>query len=182
MKQLVAGLKDRGFKVGELASNLDYLIQKGWVREDVLKRTFTTARGTTQEAEKRLYKISDVAIDRLEIASAYQRPPAANGINITNVHGVTVVGDGNVVNTTYTDVARLLDEIRVQILAAAGLDDTKKLDVVADIEGLQAQLQKPSPNRDVVRALWSGVEKTVTAAGFGELMARAASLLAPLIR
>ena len=57
----------------------------------------------------------------------------------------------------------------------------KKLDVVADIDSLQGQLQKPSPSNAVVRTLWKGIEATVTAAGFGELVAKAAAMIAPLL-
>jgi len=170
-----------GFRQQEVASNLDYLIQKGWVREVIENRTFTTKAGTTQVAERRSYKISDVGIDRLEQASTYQRPADGRHVNITNIKGVTVVGDGNVVNTTFTDLSHVLDEIRTAIMTMPALDDARKLEIAADIDSLQGQLQKPSPSRDVVRSLWSGIEKAVTAAGFAELLRRAAGMIAPLI-
>jgi hypothetical protein len=100
------------FKLQEVGSNLDYLVQKGWVREVIEKRMFTTPKGTTQQAEKRSYKISDLGIDRLEAASIYLLAPAATHINVTNIRGVTVVGEGNVVNTTFADVSRALSAIR----------------------------------------------------------------------
>src|SRR5712692_1831004 len=104
---LARALKPKGFKLQEVASNLDYLVQKGWIREVVETRSFTTPRGTTQQAEKRTYKISDSGIDRLEAASLYQHPPIASHINISNIRGVTVIGEGNVVNTTFTDLSRV---------------------------------------------------------------------------
>src|SRR5690242_18277969 len=76
--ELARALKPRGFKLQDVASNLDYLVQKGWVREVIETRTFTTPKGTTQQAEKRSYKISDVGIDHLEEASLYERPPVAS--------------------------------------------------------------------------------------------------------
>jgi hypothetical protein len=170
-----------GYKQQEVASNLDYLIQKGWVREVIENRTFTTRAGTTQQAEKRSYKISATGIDRLEAASTYQRPPLGNQVNITNIRGVTVVGNDNVVNTSFTDLASVLHEMRTAVLECGSLEEQQKLEVVADIESLQSQLQKPSPSRAVVKALWSGIEKVVTAAGFGELVAGAAAMIAPLL-
>ncbi len=172
---------EHGFKQQEVASNLDYLIQKGWVREVIENRTFTTARGTTQQAERRTYKISDVGIDRLEAASTYQRP-AAHQVNITNVKGVTVVGDGNVVNTNFTDLARMLEEIRMAVAQSPRVEDQAKLDLAADIDSLQGQLQKPAPSKDVVRKLWTGIANTVTAAGFVDLITKAAGMIAPLLR
>jgi hypothetical protein len=170
-----------GHKQQEVASNLDYLIQKGWVREVVENRTFTTKAGTTQQAERRFYKISDVGIDHLETASTYQRAPVGQYVNITNIKGVTVVGNENVVNTSFTDLAHVLQELRHAVLAAPALGDEDKLNVVADIDSLQGQLQKPSPSKELVRNLWSGIEKVVTAACFGELVVRAARMIAPLL-
>lgn len=173
---------EHGFKQQEVASNLDYLIQKGWVREVIENRTFTTNRGTTQQAERRTYKISDVGIDRLEAASTYQRSPVGHQVNITNVKGVTVVGDGNVVNTSFTDLAQTLEEIRTAVAHSPRVDDQAKLEIASDIDSLQGQLQKPAPSRDVVRKLWNGIETSVTAAGFVDLIAKAAAMIAPLLR
>src|SRR5260370_7331564 len=61
-------------KLQEVGSNLDYLVQKGWVREEIEKRMFTTPRGTTQQAEKRSYKLSDLAIAHFKPTSIHQLP------------------------------------------------------------------------------------------------------------
>jgi hypothetical protein len=170
-----------GYKQQQVASNLDYLIQKEWAIEVIEPRSFTTKAGTTQRSEKRTYKISDTGIDNLEAASTFQRSGAPVGVNITNVQGVTIVGDGNVVNTNYTDLSRVLSEMKTAILAADAVSDPEKLNVAADIDALQSQLQKPDPEPSVVRALWSGVQTSVTAAGFVDLVEKATHLLKPLL-
>ena len=157
--ELRQALKPQGLKQQEVASNLDYLVQKGWVREVVEIRTFTTPRGTTQQAEKRTYKISDSGIDRLEAASLYKAAPAGTHINISNIHGVTVVREGNVVNATFTDLSRVLSDAKAAIVAEPQLSDSQKLEAIADIDSLQSQLQKPDPDKSVIQKLWSGVEK-----------------------
>lgn len=182
IRDLARALKAQGFKLQEVASNLDYLIQKSWVREVINNRTFTTRAGTTQQAEKRSYKISDAGIDRLEAASTYQRSPTGPHINITNIQGVTVVGDGNVVNTTFADLFRALQDMKTAVLVSPVIEDRQKLDIVADIDSLQSQLQKPLPSGSVVRTPWAGIEKAVTAAGFADLVAKAAGVIAPLLR
>ncbi|MHA2213834.1 MAG: hypothetical protein ACW992_11800, partial [Candidatus Thorarchaeota archaeon] len=126
-------MKKSGYKQGETNSNLDYLIQKGWVREVVSQRTFTTSKGTTQQAESRTYKISDIGIDKLEEASVYRRPVPHPNINIVNVKGVTIIGNGNVVNTELTDLSRALKELEEEIIESPDLKDEEKLDIVADI-------------------------------------------------
>lgn len=182
IRELTTALKSKGYKQQEIASNLDYLVQKGWVREVIEQRSFTTPRGTTQHSERRSYKISDSGIDRLEAASTYRRSEMESRINITNIRGVTVVGDGNVVNTTFTDLSRVLTDMKQAVLNEPKLQDNQKLNVVADIDALQAQLQKPEPQRSVIQALWSGVEKVAAVGGAIELVHRASELSRPLLK
>jgi hypothetical protein len=180
VRDLQAEMKAQGFKQQVVASNLDYLVQKGWVREVIEARTFTTPRGTTQTAERRTYKISDIGIDKLEAASTYQRD-VADRVNITNIKGVTVVGSGNVVNLEFTDLSDALDELRNEVLSSDGVSDEEKLNLAADIDALQSQLQKPEPNRGVVKSLWEGIEKAANVAGASELAVRAGQLLTQLL-
>lgn len=60
----------------------------------------------TQQSEVRTYKISDVGIDKLEGASSYRLQEHLSRVNITNIRGVTIIGDGNVVNTNLADLSR----------------------------------------------------------------------------
>jgi len=182
VSELTKALKTSGYKQQDVASNLDYLVQKGWVREIVEQRKFTTPRGTTQSAERITYKISDTGIDRLEAASTYQRPAVASHINVTNIRGVTVIGDGNVVNTTFTELSRIFTEMKQAVLNEPQLADSQKLDLVADIESLEAQLQKPTPQKSVIQALWSGIEKAAAVGGVIELVHRASELIQPLLK
>ena len=182
ISELTKALKPLGYKQHDVASNLDYLVQKGWIRQVVEERKFTTPRGTTQSAERVTYKISDTGIDRLESASTYQRSTMAPHVNITNIRGVTVVGDGNVVNTTFTDLSRVLTDMKQAVLNEAGLKDEQKLDIVADIDSLQAQLQRPEPQKSIIHALWSGIEKVAAVGGVVELLHRASELIQPLLK
>jgi hypothetical protein len=182
VSELARALKPLGYKQRDIAGNLDYLVQKGWVREVVEQRKFTTARGTTQSAERITYKISNTGIDRLEAASTYQRGALTPHINITDIRGVTVVGDGNVVNTTFADLSRVLSEMKQAVLSETQLNDNQKLDVVADIDSLGAQLQKPEPQKSIIQALWSGIEKVAAVGGVIDLINRASELIQPLIK
>jgi hypothetical protein len=179
VRDLQATLKPLGFKQQEVASNLDYLIQKGWAREVVEERRFVTPRGTQQSAPKVTYKISDLGIDKLEGASTYGRPPIA-GINITNIRGVTVVGDGNVVNTSFADGSLALTELRTLLLGSDKISDDDRLEAVADIDSLQGQLQKPHPLAEIARSLWTSIERIAIAAGFIEAAERVSQALGPL--
>lgn len=51
------------------------------------------------------YKISGVGINHLQAGTVFKKPDATSQVNITNIKGVTVVGDGNVVNTEFTELS-----------------------------------------------------------------------------
>jgi hypothetical protein len=180
IRDLQSAMRPHGLKQQDVGHNLDYLVQKGWVREVVTERKFTTPRGTTQSSEKVSYKISDTGIDRIEVASTYRRTPAGS-INVTNIQGVTVVGNDNIVNTTFTDLSRALSDARQVVLDSRELAETDKLNIVADIDSLQSQLQKPAPSREVIGRIWSGLENVLNTAGLVELGVRIGALIQPLI-
>jgi hypothetical protein len=175
-------MKAKGISQKQVNSNLDYLVQKGWVREVVTSRSYTTPQGMTQQSEIRTYKISDIGIDKLEAASIYRREERLSGINVTNIQGVTVIGSENIVNTQFSDLSRALAELEKVISESDALSDEDKLNVIADIGSLQSQLSKPKPIRDLVRTLWSGIEKVVTAAAFADVVTKVAGLMGPFFR
>jgi len=170
-----------GYKQQEVASNLDYLVQKGWVRPVIQRRTFTTPKGTTRSAEQKKYKISDIGIDKLEGASVFENRPDTKKINITNIQGVTVIGDKNIVNTNYSDLNNELDKLSQQIINMESIDESTKLSLLSDIGSLQAQLQKPDPNKPVIKELWNVIEKSLVALGFVEHVSKIQALIAPLL-
>lgn len=79
--------KLHGMKQSEVASNLDYLIQVGWVKSEVKTRSFVTPGGMVLPREQTKFKISEVGIDHLEAATMFKKPQSASQVNITNVQG-----------------------------------------------------------------------------------------------
>lgn len=181
IRDLHRAMRAKGILQREVNSNLDYLVQKGWVREIVTPRSYRTSQGTTQQSEIRTYKISDIGIDKLEAASVYRREERLSGINVTNIQGVTVIGSNNIVNTQFSDLSRALAELEKVVSESDTLTDEDKLNVIADIGSLQSQLSKPKPIKELVRTLWLGIEKVVTAAGFAEVVTKVASLMSPFL-
>ena len=111
----------------------------------------------------------------------YQRSPIAPHINISNIQGVTVVGDGNVVNTTFADLSRALSDTKRAVLAEPQISEDLKLETISDIDSLQAQLQKPKPDKSVIQTLWSSIEKTAAVGGAIEFVHKVAELIQPLL-
>lgn len=181
IRELQSAMKKQGVSQANVNSNLDYLVQKGWIREVVTPRSYTTPGGMTKQSEVRTYKISDVGIDKLEEASSYLRQEHLSRVNITNIRGVTIIGDGNVVNTSLADLSRLLTDLESMVLESPKLSEEAKLNVISDIGSLQSQLSKSTPNHRVISMLWSGIEKAVTGAAFIELVHKISSLISSFI-
>lgn len=173
--------KVAGMTQQDVIANLDYLIQKGWVAEEREEKVFKTAKGVTVPSVSKRYKITDVGIDKIEGESAYQREEKYAGINITNVRGVMVIGDENVVNTSFTELFEALDELKKQVSQAKKLSDEQKLILASDIDSINNQIAKPEPDKQIVARLWASAEKHVTAAGLIEIGQKVAQFLAPLL-
>ncbi len=164
-------LKQRhGLVQRQVVANLNYLIDRGWVKAVEQEKTYTVPdRGVTVPSTVTWYEITAVGIDKIEGGSEFERADRSAGINITATgSNVITLGDGNIVNAAFADLHDVLDTLKTAITESAQLPDGDKLDIAVDIESIKDQLAKQQPNRTVVRQLWSGVEKAATAAGFIE--------------
>jgi hypothetical protein len=100
-----------------------FQLPKRPIAADVLNcRTFATWWSKSEQVK---YKISDIGINHLEAGTMFKKPETAGAVNITNIKGVTVVGDGNVVNTQLTDLSRALDDLDKAIAASKLMDEEK---------------------------------------------------------
>ena len=181
IKDLQKRLKPKGFKQQDVSGNLDYLVQKSWVKEITQERKFTTKGGTERSAEQTTYKISDIGIDKLEGASIYRREPITPSINITNIDGVTVIGDGNIINMDYKDLNDALSELRNEISESDEIQDEIKLDTISDIDSIKSQLQKPNPNKSIIGTIWNGVKTVASIEGLSEAVSKVTNLISKLI-
>jgi len=180
LRDLQSAMKnDLGMSQQEVASNLDYLVDKSWVRKIITSRTFTTG-GTTRSAERITYKISADGIDRIEGESEFRRVDPYAGIRIENVGGVTVVGDGNVVRTQFAAVAEQLGELR-RAVNVSDLADEDKLAVTTEIQTIELQLRRTNPDPGIIRRSWDAIKATATVGTLADLVTRAGIALAPFI-
>jgi len=169
--------KQHQMSQAEVSSNLDYLIQVGWVRDVVKERSFTTKAGMEVSAEQNKYKISDVGINHLEAGTVFKKPHAASQVNITNIKGVTVLGDGNIVNARLTDLSRAIDEMDDAIADSETLSDEQKLEAAADLSTIRAQIAKKSPDRTIVSTAWSSLKAIATVGGVVGVAERVSHLI-----
>ena len=111
----------------------------------------------------------------------FKKPETAASINITNVKGVTVVGDGNVVNTQLTDLSRALDELD-KAIATSPLNDEQKLDAAGDLATTRTQIAKKNPIKEVITGAWHSLEHLATLAGVADAASHVRHLIQTLFR
>jgi hypothetical protein len=175
-------MKNRhGMKQPDVAANLDYLIQVGWLRPEVKSRSFVTGRGMVLPREQTKYKISEVGINHLEAASMFKKPQAASQVNIANVQGVTVVGDGNVVNAEFTELVSALDDLDQALADSRQISDEQKLDAAGDLSAIRAQVAKKNPNASLIRSAWEGLKALPVLGNAADAIARVGKVLGDLL-
>jgi hypothetical protein len=181
--ELKTELKKLGLKESEIASNLDYLIQSGWVKVESEESEFKTPKGFVKKQMKEYYKISDIGINYFEGPSEFQRvEKSISGINITNIQGVTVIGDQNiVVNTQYIDLFRKLSLLSEAIRNSSQLSDAEKLNYAKDIDTIKDQLSKPSPDKNIIKLAWEKLKPLATVSGIISFFKQVADLITNVI-
>ena len=180
MRELKHALKNQGFKEPEIVSNLDYLIQTKWVIREVEEYPLRKG-GVSLIARKITYKISEKGINHFQGVSKFQTVHKFENINVTNVQGITVIGENNIVYNKHIELFRYLDLLDTEIQKSDKLNDEDKLSSHADIETIKSQLAKPKPNREILKTAWEGVKVAATVGGVVGLCQTIAALIAPLL-
>ncbi len=93
---------------------------------------------------------------------------------------IITVGDGNQVDARFGDIGESLADLRSAIVRAE-LHEAEKLTYVADIDTIQSQLAKPTPNAGIISAAWTGVKVAAAINGCATLVAKVAVLLGPFL-
>jgi hypothetical protein len=163
---LKRGLRKIGMTDSEITSNLIYLKRDGWVEEKITKYE-TDFQGIE---EVHYYCITNQGINFLEGPSLFQKKNKLEGINITNIHGAIVIGDGNIIQNQYIELYKSLELLGERARLSDEFNDGQKLDIQADIDTIKSQLQKLSPNKGTIQKTWEAIKVTVTAAAFVELL------------
>lgn len=173
-------LKQQGLTEQEIVNNLEYLIQTGWILKEPETYQVRTKRGTINPTAD-YYRISDKGIDHFEGASVFQRlhPPA--GINITNIQGITIVGDSNIVNAQYSDLYRNLSLLAEEMRRSDKLSDEEKLNYSAEIDTIKSQLSKTKPDRSIIAKAWDSLKPLATVAGIASFFEKVQTLIAGLL-
>jgi hypothetical protein len=165
----------------EVMSNLNYLLSQGWVEEDKVEKSVALPSGTVIPNTTSYYKITAAGIDKIEGPGEFTMDKF-KGIKIEATgQNIITVGDGNQVNAQYKDAAGALVDLKQALLQSPSVSEAQKLDVVADIDSIQSQLAKSSPNRTVIQGAWEAVKKLDTVLGLADKVSKVATFLAPFL-
>lgn len=180
--EIKSRLKESGLKSKEITSNLDYLIQTGFIVREEEVSQIKTGKGVFP-SKKTYYKASDKTINHFEGISKFQKlEKSFAGINITNINGVTILGDGNtVVNTNYTDLYKELSLLSDVVRKSDQLADEDKLNYIAEIETIKSQLMKPTPDKNIIKQVWEKLKPLATVSGIITLFEKVAGAIGPVI-
>jgi hypothetical protein len=164
----------------EVQSNLTYLLSQGWVEEQSVEKSFTTARGAVVPSATSYYQITAAGIDKIEGPGEFTMEKF-QGIKIEATgQNIITLGDGNQINAKFGDLGTSLLELR-EAISNSDAKDVDKLNLVSDIDTIQSQLGKPTPNRGILSSAWEGVKGAAAINGCTALVAKTAALIGPLI-
>ncbi len=165
----------------QVHSNLTYLESQGWVEDRPVTKSFTTGTGGVIPSATSYFIITAAGIDRIGGPSVFTRD-RFDGIKIEATgQNIITLGDGNQVNAHFQALGESLAELREAIKRSDKIDETQKMDLVVDVDTLQTQLAKPTPNRKLVSQLWDGINAAAAIAGLAEAAAKVGGLLAGLL-
>ena len=155
-----AELKQKyGLSQFQVMAQLTYLISSGWVDKVSEERTFTTRMGTQQPSKMDWYVVTAKGVDRIEgTSSEFMRQNPYSNLNITAVNSAVQLGSGNVVRESFVGLANELERL-AHTIAESGLTEEEKMSAIADIETINGQLAKPTPNKNIVRMAWDTISK-----------------------
>jgi len=170
-----------GLSQQEVMSNLNYLLSQGWVEEDRIEKSVPLPTGTVIPQSTSFFKITAAGIDKIEGPGEFTMD-RFKGIKIEATgQNIITVGDGNQVNVEYQDAAGALVDLKQALLQSTSVTEAQKLDAVADIDSIQSQLAKATPNRTVIRGAWEAVKTLDTVLGLADKVSKVTALLGPLL-
>jgi len=150
------------------------------VEEQIQHRVVPTNGGRQIPSATTYYAITAAGIDRIEGASAFTPRDRFAGIHISaNGDNTVIVGDGNQVSRKYELEANELAALSASVKQCADIDASTKMDAVVDIDTIQSQLARSSPNRTIMRSAWEALEPLSKIAALASAVVAVGAKLAP---
>jgi hypothetical protein len=167
-----------GLSGQQVHSNLTYLESQGWVQDHPVTKSVRTNSGGMIPSTTSYFIITAAGIDRMGGPSVFTRD-RFEGIKIEATgQNIITLGDGNQVNARFQALGESLAELRNSIKESEKLTETQKMELVVDVDTLQTQLGRPTPNRQLIASLWEGINRAASIAGLADAAAKVGKFLA----
>jgi hypothetical protein len=170
-----------GLTAQQIHSNLTYLENQGWVQDQPVTKSVTTRSGSEIPSTTNYFIITAAGMDRIGGPSVFTRD-RFEGIKIEATgQNIITLGDGNQVNAQFQALGESLAQLRKAIKASTNLSEPDKVDLVVDVDTLQTQLGRKTPNRELITRLWEGINRAASLAGLAEVAAKVGGLVSGLL-
>lgn len=165
-----------GLTQQEVQSNLTYLLSQGWVQEKSVQKQVVAKGGTWIPSVTSFYQITAAGIDKIEGPGEFTMP-RFHGIRIeVTGQNVITVGDGNQINAQFGELGEALAELR-NAITKSDAPEAQKMNLVADIDTIQAQLAKPEPTHKIIGVAWDAVKAAAAIGGCAAFVQKVAALI-----
>lgn len=178
ISEIKTDLKSKGLKTAEIIHNLMYLVETGWIEEETDTYTIP-GKGVT--AKKVKSRISDLGVDYFEGPSKFQKTRNFGGIDVSNVSGIVVIGDRNLVQSQFESLYRHLDLLEQSISISDAISNDQKVDYAAEVETIKSQLAKPNPDSSILSKSWRVLSALSTVPALVEILEKVRQIIGPLI-
>jgi len=165
-----------GLTQQEVQSNLTYLLSQGWVEEKQVKKAFQPKGGSVIPSITSYYLITAPGIDKIEGPGEFTMPKFHDIKIEATGQNIITLGDGNQVDAQFGNIGEALAELR-KAITNSDAAERDKLAFVADIDTIQSQLAKPTPNNNIIVAAWETVKGAAAINGCTMLVQKVAGLI-----
>ena len=170
-----------GLSQQQVQRAMTYLLSQGWIEEERIIKQVSLPRGTVIPQVTPQFKITAAGIDKIEGPGDFT-PERFQGVNFSLINrSIVTTGDGNRIDATYEEAGSALVDLRNRVLALETVSEEKKIDVIADIDTIEAQLAKTEPNAGIIDAAWESIRGIAQVLGFGANLGSVAVYLAPFL-
>lgn len=159
--------RELGYTPSETVHNLEYLIQNGWIEKQT--EPYAGPRSRTFGTQRELYNISAKAVDLFEEGSMFSSSPPLNELVIAGDYNIVQVGPNTYAYAPYQDLQSALVRLIQGVFLSEDLSPAQKMEAIADIKAIQAQLLKPEPEKTFLNKLKEGVSFLANVAGLANL-------------
>lgn len=143
-----------GIKENEVAANVTYLVQNGYVEEVSVENFYAKTKfGNSKPSYK--YRLSREGLAYFDHGSKFDKSNIFAGIgDITGNGNNIIIGNQSsitsIANNHFSEGHTLAEDLRRKVNALGKLTDQEKISIQGDLETIKSQLAKENPDKGII--------------------------------